>query len=115
MAGKLHERQPTFRLAQEQLTYYSHPGTRKGNEDCCGYWLLQNPPSALLVLADGMGGYAYGEVASQLAVQTLIQVYQDAGGFAAPEADLRETTRLAHQRITDAAAEDSDKRGMGTT
>jgi PPM family protein phosphatase len=105
----------SFPLSPEQLTYHSDAGVRKGNEDCCGYWLLRDNPSALLVLADGMGGHSSGEVASQLATQSLIQEYQRRQGFETPDAELREAIQRAHQQITQAASQDVSKQGMGTT
>jgi serine/threonine protein phosphatase PrpC len=109
------DRRGSFPLSQEQLAYHSDAGPRKGNEDCCGYWLLREVSSALLVLADGMGGHASGEVASQMATQTLIQEYQDRRGFQEPETELREAIHRAHQWIIQTAAQDAGKQGMGTT
>jgi protein phosphatase len=45
---------------------------REQNEDAC-YELVSaaNPASGLFVVADGMGGYHAGEIASQLAVETI--------------------------------------------
>jgi PPM family protein phosphatase len=40
---------------------------RKGNEDSLGF----KPAIGLAIVADGMGGHQSGEVASQIAVETL--------------------------------------------
>ncbi|MEB3289614.1 MAG: serine/threonine phosphatase [Leptolyngbya sp.] len=80
----------------------SHPGQqRKHNEDCffCQTQTLrQNAPhgprlqaTGLYILCDGMGGHAAGEVASQLAVQTL----RDDLGQRDREEALQEATLLA--------------------
>ena len=52
----------------------SRKGGRDKNEDRMGYCYTRS--SGLFALADGMGGHPEGEVASQLALQTLASVYQ---------------------------------------
>src|SRR5206468_5522287 len=58
---------------------------RAQNEDSHGSWIPPEPDErrrrgVLLVIADGMGGSRAGEVASRLAVQTVLRVYREAGG-----------------------------------
>jgi protein phosphatase len=73
----------------------------------------------LLVVADGMGGHRAGEVASELAVQTLVELL-------APErrrevdddeacAQLLDTFQEAHRRVLETSAARPACRGMGTT
>jgi serine/threonine protein phosphatase PrpC len=52
----------------------SRRGGREKNEDRMGYCYTRE--SGLFVLADGMGGHPEGEVASQLALQTISALYQ---------------------------------------
>jgi PPM family protein phosphatase len=52
----------------------SRKGGREKNEDRMGYCYTRN--SGLFALADGMGGHPEGEVASQLALQTLAAMFQ---------------------------------------
>jgi PPM family protein phosphatase len=52
----------------------SRKGGREKNEDRMGYCYTRS--SGLLALADGMGGHPEGEVASQLALQTLAALFQ---------------------------------------
>jgi len=52
----------------------SRVGGRKNNEDRVGY--VYGRDIVLLVLADGMGGHAYGEVASQIFVQVLVKMFE---------------------------------------
>ena len=52
----------------------SRKGGREKNEDRMGYCYTRD--SGLFALADGMGGHPEGEVASQLALQTLAAMYQ---------------------------------------
>ncbi|MDP1535234.1 MAG: serine/threonine-protein phosphatase [Rubrivivax sp.] len=52
----------------------SRKGGREKNEDRMGYCYTRD--SGLFALADGMGGHPQGEVASQLALQTLAAMFQ---------------------------------------
>jgi PPM family protein phosphatase len=52
----------------------SRKGGREKNEDRVGYCYTRD--SGLFALADGMGGHPEGEVASQLALQTMAAQYQ---------------------------------------
>lgn len=52
----------------------SRKGGREKNEDRMGYCYTSE--SGLFVLADGMGGHPEGEVAAQLALQTIAALYQ---------------------------------------
>jgi len=57
--------------------------TRRLNEDSWG-WAALGPRSELFVVADGMGGHACGEVASQLAASTVVRVVRE-GGESVPD------------------------------
>jgi PPM family protein phosphatase len=52
----------------------SRKGGREKNEDRMGYCYTRD--SGLFALADGMGGHPEGEVASQIALQTLAAMFQ---------------------------------------
>jgi len=52
----------------------SRRGGRKKNEDRMGYSYTRD--AGLFVLADGMGGHPDGEVAAQIALQTLLDQFQ---------------------------------------
>lgn len=96
------------------------PGrVRQTNQDNLG--VRDNPRDArvkkkgpLYVLCDGMGGHAAGEVASQLAVQTILDDYYAASEMD-PEMSLRQAIRRANARIFAEAAEKPERQGMGTT
>jgi serine/threonine protein phosphatase PrpC len=49
---------------------YTNRGGRDYNEDFCNYW--QESSKGAFVLADGLGGHGHGEVASELAVNYII-------------------------------------------
>jgi serine/threonine protein phosphatase PrpC len=70
----------------------SRKGGREKNEDRMGYCYTRD--SGLFALADGMGGHPEGEVASQLALQTLAAMFQrDA------KPTLKEPMRFLHEAI----------------
>ncbi len=97
---------------------------RQNNEDA--YRL--EPALDLYVLCDGMGGEAHGELASTLAVETVVTHCLEAqNNIAAPlfgesRAGLSETTNrlasavtLANRKIFEAASSNPEHAGMGTT
>jgi protein phosphatase len=94
---------------------------RKNNEDAIG----EDLEHGLLVLADGMGGYQAGEVASQLAVSTIlsqVRGYQalledpaPAGAIESVAKLLRQAVERANTAICASARENPQQEGMGTT
>jgi serine/threonine protein phosphatase PrpC len=97
---------------------------RKNNEDCYSI----DPSLQLYVLSDGMGGEAHGEVASTLAVQTILTHCRQAENsratpiFGESSPDVSERTNrlasaihLANRKVFEAAASDPEQQGMGAT
>jgi len=91
---------------------------REHNEDSLQWFepddaqLLQRK-GRLYVVADGMGGHAAGEVASGLAVETLVEEFQNEEGTDIP-AYLERAIRAANTAIYQ-QARGSERAGMGTT
>jgi protein phosphatase len=86
---------------------------RSGNEDS----YLMVPDRGIFVVADGMGGHAAGEVASEMAVRF---VARDLGSLKGLSDDLvaermRVSIRTANNAIFQRTLTEHDKRGMGTT
>jgi len=83
----------------------SRKGGREKNEDRMGYCYTRE--SGLFALADGMGGHPEGEVASQLALQTVAALYQrDARpSLANPLQFLQDAITAGHQQLLRYAAE----------
>lgn len=84
-------------------------GSKTRNEDS-GY---AGPD--LLVLADGMGGHAAGDMASSTVVSELVHL--DGESYGADEAltQLREAVGRANERLRDEMDDQPDLEGMGTT
>ncbi len=87
---------------------------RANNEDSFGY----DEAAGLYVVSDGMGGSAAGEVASHLAVQTVLSVFRDLRQqpAASPLQDLLYYAVLQANRVVfQRAAQDTRCAGMGAT
>ena len=86
---------------------------RTGNED--NYSLV--PDRGIFIVADGMGGHAAGEVASEMAVDGIARDLGSFRGVSVDEAVGRVTTaiRAANAAIFERTLVEHDKRGMGTT
>jgi protein phosphatase len=96
---------------------------REHNEDT----IAVDPDIGLLVLADGMGGYNAGEVASGIAVKTIVnlvkesferedlRVLDSATGLSRPSIILRDAIQRANKIIFQTARTQAQCEGMGTT
>ncbi len=69
----------------------------------------------LLVVADGMGGHAGGDIASSLAIAALAPLDETEHGPQEALADLERTVEQARQDLVHASEVDPDLAGMGTT
>jgi len=77
----------------------SKKGGRKVNQDRMGY--LYTRDSLMMMVADGMGGHARGEVAAQLTMQTVASVYQRLARPLPPDpaAFLEEAIQASHHEL----------------
>ena len=106
-----------LRLDVAQLTDVGRK--RSQNEDNMAYVIPKDPQvmarkGALFIVADGMGGHAAGEVASEIAVDTVSNsYYQDDSDEIT--VSLMNAIRRANSLIHQRAAENMLRSGMGTT
>lgn len=92
---------------------------RSANQDAIDWCVDPASGQALLVVADGMGGYQGGEVASRIAVDTVMEVLEPVlrgpPGSESREALVQSALDLASERIEVRKAQVPDLVKMGTT
>ena len=88
---------------------------RSGNEDSFAVDLSES--RGVFMVADGMGGHAAGEVASEMAVQIVVRELGAVQDLQASDAGPRIGAALRHanRSIHDRTIAETDKQGMGTT
>ena len=102
----------------------SHVGkVRKNNEDYCMGEIIQTEDDCIgiFALADGMGGHQKGEVASKIAVESIIDFLKEnisqSGCIKMDYLDdiIKQGYNYANKKIYAKALEDNSCEGMGTT
>lgn len=90
----------------------THVGrVRKGNEDS----FRVDSKAGIFIVADGMGGHAAGEIASQLAADAALEVLTASRRGQPLEERLVAAFAQAHREIVTCCADDPKTKGMGTT
>lgn len=103
-----------------RVTAISHPGmTGKNNEDRYGvsaFHLAGEPavPSVFAAVADGVGGHRAGEVAAEMAIETISAFIAQSDG-SQPVQTLQQAIVYANRVINRKAEEDATLQGMGST
>ena len=88
-------------------------GGRSENQDCAG--VLNTDVGTVVVVCDGMGALNGGSTASRIAVSTVLDYVKNVYDEPSIPEILRAAILQANNAILDAAEEDEDLKGMGTT
>lgn len=91
----------------------SRIGGRKENQDSAGF--RETELGSLIVVCDGMGGMQGGSIASQLAVQTILETVALADKKTNPKTVLIQAIKNANAAIIEHGQNNPNLRGMGTT
>ena len=85
--------------------------TRPSNEDTHGF----SAEHGVYIVCDGMGGAAAGEIASSMAVDTVLRLLSGRDRAMPLNEAIEDAVRAANQAIHSRAADDFQLNGMGTT
>ena len=107
-----------IKQAHLHVTAATHPGMRgKNNEDryaVAAHKRSDSTPSLFAVIADGVGGHRAGEVAAEMAVETICKRIADSDGRE-PIQSLRDAIAQADLAIYEQSQSDPQLEGMSTT
>jgi PPM family protein phosphatase len=99
-----------------KIAWATDPGLeREENEDSVAVWRNKAGLDTLIVVADGMGGHAAGQHASQIAVKTVTKVLAEDGQEGIDLERLKKACREANTAVFNAARDNPDWAGMGST
>lgn len=93
---------------------FTHPGGRQPNEDRCGARINDDGSRACFVIADGLGGYAGGETAAAITMESILDCWTG-GQEKDLETLLRDMVLAAHQAVREHAGSSPQLRDMRST
>lgn len=97
-----------------------HIGVRKDQQDAFGFTDLEDKPflkhgGSLAVVADGMGGLNFGDLASRLAVHVFLREYMKKNMEETPKDALLRSLLAANRAVYEMACEKNIENEIGTT
>jgi PPM family protein phosphatase len=99
-----------------KIAWATDPGLeREENEDSVLVWRNKAGLDTLIVVCDGMGGHAAGQQASSIAVKTVTTVLAEDGGEGIDAERLKKACKEANSAVFNAAKDNPDWLGMGST
>lgn len=86
---------------------------RPNNEDFVNYY--EDNIKGIYVIADGMGGYNSGEIASSMAVKETLDFLKNLSSDENPEKAMKEAIHNANSNVFVSSQNNEEYKGMGTT
>ena len=112
---ELNQKSDSLDLADFEVALLSDIGcARSNNEDFCGH-CVESPREVVIAVADGVGGYDGGEVASQMAVEVTLAAYHESAPSLGPAKRLYRAVQHANIEIHNRALTVPELRRMATT
>jgi serine/threonine protein phosphatase PrpC len=97
------------------LALLTDVGTKRpNNEDSCGHF-IESPVSVVFAVADGVGGYEGGEIASRMAIDITLEAYRESPVAWGASKRLHRAIQRANIEIHDKALTVPELRRMATT
>ena len=81
-----------------KVVTYTNKGRRKQNQDYLG-WQPIGEDSSIFVVADGMGGYSYGDIAAQFVTDSIIEFVEENREKYSPSVLLSEALKYANDSL----------------
>ena len=81
-----------------KVVTYTNKGRRKQNQDYLG-WQPIGEDSSIFVVADGMGGYSYGDIAAQVVTDSIIEFVEKNREKYSPRVLLSEALKYANDSL----------------
>ena len=98
-----------------ELALLSDVGTQRAdNEDACGHF-IESPDAVVFAVADGVGGYEGGEIASRMAIDMTLEAYRESPPAWGPAKRLHRAITRANIEIHDKALTVPELGRMATT